>query len=842
MVRGRRKEIPARGPKGVLMEYFGRQVGQFFTLLFFAGAGYLLSSVSFDFIRDMRQLERVPRTSALGALPGEVNLSGRVESAGADLRAPRSGKPCVYFRYVQEREERNRDGDTRWVTEQDYHKIADFFLADESGRIFVRASNSAEFHAKHSYSNREGNKRYTEYRIDEGENVFIFGYVQKDDRAKSGFIVGFDHPGDYQALVSVKDEAEERSSKAAGSVIACALGLLCFSMAVVFACALVEVHSVLTYLGVVALAVTLGLFFFGTRMMRDDLRASHARFARHAEGALAATKEKLQEKGIAWDGDWNSLGDYEDAKYAALSFSERERLKRIRIDLARAASRNNRQRDAFPEFLFAPAWGVPREPAPILPPADLALAQQMEGQFVPARLNDWFAGIGALIGILAALGCAKWGFKLIKTKRCIENIPTAPTMGIACGLAEVCGETARKANDMVYWAPLSKAECVFYSYIEQEWVQGHKSGHWQTVYSTQKSAPFMIRDRDGELLVDPRGAEIIASKVESNSVGNRRMTERRLEVGTPIYALGTAVVEPTTMDRLMLAKGDGEMPFIISDKPENEVLFRKGRAGLLVLNLSLSAAVTSALLLFGASGAFAASDYLASALAAIVYMVILALIFHVNDIVFLQERVKRNWSNIDVSLKKRADLIPRLESVVKGSMTHERDLQTNLAAMRDAYQGGALLHPGMVEAFLKQETEVIGKFLGLTERYPRSEIGFADGAPHESPRGSRKRGLVHARGLQRSRQRLQQARHGLPGCRLGQVGASAPGSYLPARREAHPRGAQAGHPPGRREQARRSRRWRGSASRRRSQRSPDGPAAAFRPEPRRRLADGLGPD
>jgi LemA protein len=53
-----------------------------------------------------------------------------------------------------------------------------------------------------------------------------------------------------------------------------------------------------------------------------------------------------------------------------------------------------------------------------------------------------------------------------------------------------------------------------------------------------------------------------------------------------------------------------------------------------------------------------------------------------NRLVLLRERVKNSASEISVQLKKRADLLPRLEEIVKGYAKHEAKLNQLIANMR----------------------------------------------------------------------------------------------------------------------------------------------------------------
>jgi LemA protein len=58
----------------------------------------------------------------------------------------------------------------------------------------------------------------------------------------------------------------------------------------------------------------------------------------------------------------------------------------------------------------------------------------------------------------------------------------------------------------------------------------------------------------------------------------------------------------------------------------------------------------------------------------IVAFVLLAAVWIYNRLVTLRTRVDNGWSQIDVQLRRRADLIPNLVETVKGYAAHEREL------------------------------------------------------------------------------------------------------------------------------------------------------------------------
>jgi len=71
----------------------------------------------------------------------------------------------------------------------------------------------------------------------------------------------------------------------------------------------------------------------------------------------------------------------------------------------------------------------------------------------------------------------------------------------------------------------------------------------------------------------------------------------------------------------------------------------------------------------------------------IIGVIIVWLIFAYNRFVVLATRVKEAWSDIDVQLKRRYDLIPNLVETVKGYMEHERNVFEKVTEARARAMG-----------------------------------------------------------------------------------------------------------------------------------------------------------
>lgn len=87
-----------------------------------------------------------------------------------------------------------------------------------------------------------------------------------------------------------------------------------------------------------------------------------------------------------------------------------------------------------------------------------------------------------------------------------------------------------------------------------------------------------------------------------------------------------------------------------------------------------------------------------------------------NSLVSLKVRINNAWSQIDVQLKRRHDLIPNLVEAVKGYMAHEKDtLERVIKARTQAIDASGLKDKAQAENFL---TQTLRSLFAVVERYP----------------------------------------------------------------------------------------------------------------------------
>jgi hypothetical protein len=334
-------------------------------------------------------------------------------------------------------------------------------------------------------------------------------------------------------------------------------------------------------------------------------------------------------------------------------------------------------------------------------------------------------------------------------RRLIDNLPTSKTQGVFIGLVELKG-TAECEQPLTSY--LAEAPCVYYSYdIEERWsrlvtvtesdgkggtrtVTRQESG-WTTVASRIESTAFYVKDDTGVLLVRPEGARVEASGVFSESCtpmsalyygkgpaggimdsdGVRRFTESIIALQAPLFIVGQArerkdVVAPE------IAADPQASEFLISTRSEEEV--SSGLGWQLWLFFFLGAVTAP-----GGHIAYALASNQEITLTSILifigefmlYLLVWGIGWFItvyNSLVELRQRVEQGWSQVDIQIKRRHDLIPSLINTVKGYRDYEASTQQALAAMRSQLDATAPDKPGADFQAVQGQVQI------LKEAYP----------------------------------------------------------------------------------------------------------------------------
>lgn len=100
----------------------------------------------------------------------------------------------------------------------------------------------------------------------------------------------------------------------------------------------------------------------------------------------------------------------------------------------------------------------------------------------------------------------------------------------------------------------------------------------------------------------------------------------------------------------------------------------------------------------------------------VVGLLILWVVLAFNGLIRLRFRVRESWSDIEVQLKRRFDLIPNLVEAVKGYMTHEKDVFEKIANARaQSLSATGHAEKGAAEGEL---TATLKTLFAVSENYP----------------------------------------------------------------------------------------------------------------------------
>jgi hypothetical protein len=322
-----------------------------------------------------------------------------------------------------------------------------------------------------------------------------------------------------------------------------------------------------------------------------------------------------------------------------------------------------------------------------------------------------------LFGSLLSFGCLLGAFYLLKRKRLIDDCPTSKTHGVFIGLVEIKG-TAESEEPLTSY--IAEASCVQYEWqVDEHWsrtvhetytdAKGHthtrtriESG-WKKIAGGSKSIPFYLKDDTGVIRILPEGADIESKPVFEqtcspnrdlyfskapqkeipNTTHKRRFRETALPLHSQLYVMGQSR-EREDMVAAEIAYDKHAPVFLISTRTEKQLSKSYLRWCCFWLVLGLLFAIGGAVIWdqFKMPEVMSWQPY---AISIGVFSIVLSLgwIWMVyNSLISLRNRVNQGWSQVDIQLKRRHDLIPNLVKSVEGFRDYESQLQRLMAELR----------------------------------------------------------------------------------------------------------------------------------------------------------------
>ena len=360
----------------------------------------------------------------------------------------------------------------------------------------------------------------------------------------------------------------------------------------------------------------------------------------------------------------------------------------------------------------------------------------------------------SLIPAIISIALLLWWRSVTLFKRTVEDVPTSKVKGVFMGLNEVKGEVKSYDPLQTY---LTESAAVWYSWsIQEHWrrtetytdSKGRRrtrtlSG-WRTVDSGGSFQSFFLRDDTGELLIDPKGADVDApstlyhscgtsdpmyygkgpSGAIMNSTYRRRFNEQAIRPGDNIYVLGPAKLREDVVAPMIADKKD-ERYFFISTKSESQIVRGKGIWSFFLMIFATVAALAVPVVGISATTGMEPLEAflenpLGELLAAFVFSLVVGFLYLTllyNGLIRVRNRLQLALSLIEVQLKRRHDLIPQLLECVKGAASHEREVQTMVVETRAEAMKWGSASKDLGQEMSKAQA-VVGKLFALSEAYP----------------------------------------------------------------------------------------------------------------------------
>ena len=361
----------------------------------------------------------------------------------------------------------------------------------------------------------------------------------------------------------------------------------------------------------------------------------------------------------------------------------------------------------------------------------------------------------SFIPVFISLAFLFWWRAVILFKRTVEDVPTSKVKGVFYGLNEVKGSIKSDNPLQTY---LTEAPSVCYDWsISEHWKKTEtykdndgktktrtKSG-WRTIDSGGSLQSFYLVDDTGELLIEPEGAKVDAPSTMShncspsdplyygkgpsgaiaNSTYRRRFSERSLTPGDDIYVLGPAKLREDVAQP-MITQNEDVRYYFISTKSEAQIIRSQSIWAFFIILFSFLAALAVPIVAIAVETGLEPQEVFIQypeweLCSAFVYLAVTGLFYLsllYNGLIRVRNRLTHALGLMEIQLKRRHDLIPRLMECVKGISEYEREVQELVASTRSSSVGGTGRASGEIGEEIKQGTGLVGGLFALAESYP----------------------------------------------------------------------------------------------------------------------------
>ncbi len=142
-------------------------------------------------------------------------------------------------------------------------------------------------------------------------------------------------------------------------------------------------------------------------------------------------------------------------------------------------------------------------------------------------------GMFVCVALMAPLSLLAWTSAFRRT-RAVADTPTSKVASAAQGYVELRG-TGKPLAGLPLMSPFTAVPCLWFRYKVERKDSNNK---WVHEDQGESDASFILDDGSGQCLVDPEGAEMLVTKKDTWTNGDRRYTEWLLVEHQSVYALG----------------------------------------------------------------------------------------------------------------------------------------------------------------------------------------------------------------------------------------------------------------------------------------------------------------